>query len=102
MKLNESVNNQSYYRIITNFEGDSVIFEPKGYYEATDDEGNPIMHTGDVWSRSTTPEITASKIIGGAILGLWSMGRGPHTHCSTFNRIQKPTSSKWFFCFNIY
>jgi len=81
--VNESVNNQSYYRIITNFEGDSVVFEPKGYYEATDDEGNPIMHTGDVWGRSTTPEIAASKIIGGAILGLWSMGRSQGSNIKT-------------------
>lgn len=72
--VNENTNKQSYYRIITNFEGSSIVFEPKGYYEATDDEGNPIMHTGDVWSRSNTPEISASKTVGGAVLGLWSMG----------------------------
>ena len=75
--------NQKYYRIITNFKGDSVVFEPKGYYEATDDEGNPMMHTGDVWSRSTTPEITASKTIGGAVLGLWSMGHSQGSKIKT-------------------
>jgi hypothetical protein len=77
--VNEGVINQSYYRIITKFESDSIVFTPKGYYEATDNDGNPIMATGDIWSRSTTPEIAASKTVGGAILGLWSMGRSQGT-----------------------
>jgi len=66
--------NKSYYRALSKFKGNNVVFKPKGYHEATDEDGNPIMHTGDVWARSEKPEIAASKIIGGAILGLWSMG----------------------------
>ena len=67
-------NNTHFYRAIPEFIGKSVTFEPKGYYEATDDEGNPITVAGDVWAKSNIPELAASKTVGGAILGLWSMG----------------------------
>jgi hypothetical protein len=71
--LNESQSSQAYYRAVTEFSGENVVFEPKGYYEAFDDDGNPVFHTGDVLARSKTPEISASKSIGGALLGVWSM-----------------------------
>ena len=64
---------KNYYRAITEFKGDNIIFEPEGYYESFDDDGNPEFHTDDIIARSTTPEISASKTIGGALLGVWSM-----------------------------
>lgn len=64
-----------YYRATIEFNGNDVIFEPTGYYEAFDDEGNPQFHTGDVIAKSNIPEISASKTIGGALLGVWSMLR---------------------------
>ena len=84
--LNEQNSNQKYYRAVTEFKGDSVIFEPKGYYESFDDDGNPEFHTGDVIARSTTPEISASKTIGGALLGVWSM-LNHHGSLSNNNKI---------------
>lgn len=71
--LVEQYSNQKYYRAVTEFNGNDVIFEPKGYYEAFDDNGGPVFHTGDALAKSTTPEISASKSIGGALLGVWSM-----------------------------
>lgn len=65
--------NQNYFRAVTEFIGDKVIFKPMGYYEAFDDEGNPEFHTGDVFASSEIPELSASKTIGGALLGVWSM-----------------------------
>jgi len=73
--LNEQKYNQKYYRAIPNYEGVDVVFEPKGYYEAFDDDGNPIFHTGDIMLKSDKPEIAASKNVGGAVLGAWSMFR---------------------------
>ncbi len=63
-----------YYRAINKYRGNEIVFHPKGYYEATDNQGNPIIFKGDVWMRSEIPELTASKTVGGAVLGLWSMG----------------------------
>lgn len=62
-----------YYRAVREYKGEKVIFEPKGYYEATDEQGNIVYHTGDVIAKSNVPEIAASKTVGGAVLGLWSM-----------------------------
>lgn len=63
-----------YYRAVDTFYGQTFYFEPRGYYEAFDDDGSPIMVSGsDVFRKSTNPELSASKTIGGAILGLWSM-----------------------------
>lgn len=64
-----------FYRAVNEFQGERVIFEPKGYYEATDEEGNVIYRKGDVIARSNEPELAASKTVGGAVLGLWSMLR---------------------------
>lgn len=61
------------FRAVNEYLGNTVVFEPKGYYERFDDDGNPEFHSGDVFARSDTPELAASKIVGGAILGLWSM-----------------------------
>jgi hypothetical protein len=71
--LNEKQSNETYYRAVTEFSGNNVVFEPKGYYEAFDDDGNAMFLSGDVLAKSTTPEISASKSIGGALLGVWSM-----------------------------
>jgi hypothetical protein len=73
--LNEQEYKQKYYRAIPNYQGVDIIFEPKGYYEAFDDDGVPIFKTGDIMLKSDKPEIAASKIVGGAILGAWSMFR---------------------------
>lgn len=73
--LTEQKSEQNYYRAIPNYEGVDVVFEPKGYYEAFDDEGNPIFHSGDVMLISDKPEIAASKTVGGSVLGAWSMFR---------------------------
>lgn len=73
--LNKENSNQKYYRAIPNYEGADVVFEPKGYYEAFDDDGNPIFHTGDIMLKSDKPEIAASKTVGGSVLGAWSMFR---------------------------
>lgn len=72
--LNEG--QSEYYRAVTKYIGKNVIFEPRGYYEAINSRGEPIMMNGtDIFIKSNIPEIAASKIIGGAVLGLWSMGR---------------------------
>ena len=73
--LNEQNSTQKYYRAIPKYEGDEVVFEPKGYYEAFDDEGYPMFHTGDIMLKSNKPETAASKTVGGAVLGAWSMFR---------------------------
>ena len=59
--LNENQSSQTYYRAVTEFSGENVVFEPKGYYEAFDDDGNAVFLAGDVLAKSKTPEISASK-----------------------------------------
>lgn len=61
-----------YYRAIANNAGKTVKFKPYGYYEAIDDEGNPIYKYGAYWT-SDKPEVAASHTVGGAVLGLFSM-----------------------------
>jgi len=73
--LLKEASSQSFYRAVTTKDSDTVLFEPKGYYEAIDDNGNPITTRGDVLSRSNVPEVAASKTVGGAVLGAWSMLR---------------------------
>ena len=72
-----------YYRATLTYEGKSVTFIPKGYYEAFDDDGYPLFHTGDIMLKSNKAETSASKIIGGAVLGAWSM----FTHIGAKERI---------------
>lgn len=56
-------------------------FNPKGFYEAIDEQGNPIVSFTDQetgmteFESSETPQLSASKTIGGAITGLFSMKR---------------------------
>lgn len=71
--LHENEVNQVYYRAIYEFKGNNLTFEPNSFHEATDDDGNLIYKTGNVVMMSNVPEISASKSIGGAVLGLWSM-----------------------------
>lgn len=73
--LNENSSHNRYYRAVSDFKGNELIFEPKGYYESFDDEGKPQFHTDDIFLRSNTPELAASKTVGGAVLGMWSMSR---------------------------
>ena len=82
MNLNEQLSrikemmglpNQTYYRSVDKFLGEKVMFTPQGYHEKFDDQGNPVFTQGDVIARSEEPELAASKTIGGAALGLWSM-----------------------------
>lgn len=87
--------NQSFYRATTTKDSDIVLFEPKGYYEAMDDDGNPITTHGDIFSRSKIPEVAASKSVGGAVLGAWSMLRHhskllPNTKVYIYKIKQKP------------
>jgi len=70
--LNESTS-RKYYRAITKNAGDTVLFEPKGYYEAVDDDGKLVINKYDMIMKSNIPELAASKSVGGAILGAWSM-----------------------------
>lgn len=61
-----------YYRAIETNMGESVEFEPQGFYEGIDKNGDPIFKYDTFWI-SDVPEVAASKTIGGAVLGLFSM-----------------------------
>lgn len=63
-----------YFRAESGFIGDDVLFEPQGFYEAiSDDEYNAPIYKYDTFWISKTPEVAASKIVGGAVLGASSM-----------------------------
>lgn len=86
MKLNEKqinnslqVSNTSYYRCLPTFGGEKIIFEPKGYYEVVNDDGTAIMRYGE-YVRSKVKELSASKYIGGSIMGSYSMNRNTRTY----------------------
>ena len=71
--LKESVENtEKYYRAVEKNMGKTVEFEPEGFYEAIDDNGDPIWKYDTFWV-SETPEVAASKSVGGAVMGLYSM-----------------------------
>jgi tRNA nucleotidyltransferase/poly(A) polymerase/predicted GNAT family acetyltransferase len=72
--INEVVTSggEKYYRAVEKYMGETIEFEPEGYYEAIDDDGNPIYKYDTFWV-SETPEIAASKSVGGALMGLYSM-----------------------------
>ncbi len=61
-----------YYRAVEEDLGKTVEFEPLGYYEAIDKDGNPVMKYDTFWV-SDVPEVAASKTVGGAVMGLYSM-----------------------------
>lgn len=61
-----------YYRVVDEFGGNEIEFQPEGNYEAVDNEGNPIIKY-DTYMRSDVGEVAASKSIGGAVMGLYSM-----------------------------
>jgi hypothetical protein len=71
-----------YYRAVEEDLSKTVEFEPLGYYEAIDKDGNPVMKYDTFWV-SDVPEVAASKSIGGAVMGLYSMfmqhGKKPDT-----------------------
>jgi len=66
------INSKPYFRAQDEFIGDSVVFEPNGYYEAVDEDGFPIEFYGE-FAESETKEIAASEYIGGAVMGNFSM-----------------------------
>ncbi len=66
--------NKTYYRAVENNAGKTVKFKPQGFYEAIDDEGNPVIKYDTHWI-SDKPEVAASHSVGGAVLGLYSMFR---------------------------
>lgn len=72
----ESFTNEqiSYYRAESGFIGETSIFEPKGYYENIGDDDEPNINFGE-HRISDTPEVCASKYIGGCVLGSYSMNR---------------------------
>jgi tRNA nucleotidyltransferase/poly(A) polymerase len=71
--LNEVVKStQKYYRAVEKNLGKTAEFEPEGFYEAIDDDGNPIFKYDTFWV-SDKPEVAASKSVGGAVMGLYSM-----------------------------
>ena len=80
--MNENTDNKKYYRAVEKNMGKTIEFEPNGYYEAIGDNGYPIMKYDTFWT-SRTKETAASKTVGGAILGLYSMfinhGKDPKT-----------------------
>jgi len=63
---------QGYYRAVIKNIGETVIFNPAGYYEDITDDGIPIT-IGNVFKRSSTKELSGSKTVGGAVVGVWSM-----------------------------
>ena len=65
---------KTYYRAVENNVGKTAVFEPQGFYEAIDDEGNPVIKYDTHWI-SDKPEVAASHSVGGAVLGLYSMFR---------------------------
>ena len=70
--INETQTSERYYRAVEKNMGEIIEFEPEGFYEAIDADGNPIWKYDTFWI-SETPEVAASKTIGGAVMGLYSM-----------------------------
>lgn len=64
-----------YYRASPEYLGKKVTLTPTDYYEAIDPSGESSM-IFDEYMESDIPEIAASKYIGGAVLGSFSMNRG--------------------------
>lgn len=66
----------SYYRASAAYLGPSTIIKPSGYYEGVDESGCPMrvgMSDEPEFLESDILETAASKYIGGAILGAYSM-----------------------------
>jgi len=60
-----------YYRAVDTFLGDNVVFEPGGYYEEIGDDDEAVMSFGE-YMQSETYETSASKYIGGCVMGAFS------------------------------
>lgn len=73
-KIFENSQGNVFYRAESSFLGDEFIFEIENgdYYEKIGKSDEPIMFYGE-WKQSDVKEICASKIIGGAVLGAFSM-----------------------------
>ena len=72
IKLKEIISVNSYYRAVGEYHGDNIKFKPEGYYEDIDDSNSPVYFFGD-HKESDIKETAASKYIGGAVLGAFSM-----------------------------
>jgi hypothetical protein len=73
-------------------------FIPKGFYEKANAEGNPVFHNYDynMHMESDTPELAASKTIGGALLGAWSMKWAAQRHYGDDAKIDRVFVYKLF------
>lgn len=74
LKTYEEFENKVYYRAEPEFLGDVVDFKPEGYYEAVGKNNSPIF-AFDEHKVSDYPELCASKIVGGCVMGSFSMTR---------------------------
>lgn len=85
-----------YYRAESSFLGNEFTFEIKkgDYYEKIGEDDEPIMFYGE-WKISKTKEICASKIIGGAVLGAFSMRHEDEYYIYEINQIPDKDISHW-------
>lgn len=74
LKTYEEFENKIYYRAEPEFLGEVVDFKPEGYYEAVGKDNSPIF-AFDEHRVSNIPELCASKIVGGCVMGSFSMTR---------------------------
>lgn len=91
--LTESTN-KVYYHGSNKFVGDKILFKPKGFYEKIDKNNNPIF-AFDEYELSNIPEISASKYIGGAILGCFSTKRTREIFIYTIHENPTVDISHW-------
>lgn len=97
-RLNEQENlntNIVYYRCLPEYIGKTILFEPRNYFEHINDEGNPVYNYGE-YVRSGIKEISASKYIGGSVMGSFSMNRTTKTfYIYTINEKPDVDISHW-------
>lgn len=72
LKTYENFKRDVFYRAEPEFLGNDIDFKPEGYYEAISDNNSPIF-AFDEHRVSDIPELCASKIIGGCVMGSFSM-----------------------------
>lgn len=87
-----------FYRALTEYIGDTVLFKPHGYYEAVDKKNNPVKPKygliGD-FEESKIPETAASKYIGGCVLGSFSMNNSKNYYIYEINQVPDIDISHW-------
>lgn len=94
MKTYESFNGESYYRAETEFIEPSVVFEPNGYYEMIGANNKPVFMF-DEHQISDTPELCASKFIGGCVMGSYSMTHSKEYFIYEINEKPDKDISNW-------